>query len=267
MRPDLAKLTTEKPRAGGEMAKAFKRSLGNVKVVNDDDHEYDNEFGGFHSSARRRHKEYKELTDKLSPIKGVLRKNCGRPWDKVYSELSQVLDRRSVAGIHIFSHVLDYVDRNTYMKDGQVFARSRWGTECPVEPSFSVSFYVHPITGLLLQAKRKSRYTISKVDNPDLILLEDGNAFEKIDGVWYHGYNLTFDEWSRVERTSNHFVAKAKWKGLTWYLDKKGLKLWEVNNHSFFKSYNTSGWKRALVDKRTCSHKEIRSFLSKVSGK
>jgi hypothetical protein len=104
MRPDLAKVTTESPRTGRASAIA-KKYGGKVRIVHDPDHLYENEVGGFHSSARRRHDNYKHFSDFLSPLYGAIRTNVGRPWDDVYSEFCQFLDRRGVSGYHIFTHL------------------------------------------------------------------------------------------------------------------------------------------------------------------
>ena len=98
MREDLAKCTTEHPRAGAR-GKCYKTHYGGkVEIHPDPDHDYLNEFGGYRSSARRRHWNYKEFTDVLAPLRGNLRANLGRRWDDVYSEFCQVLDRRGLSG-------------------------------------------------------------------------------------------------------------------------------------------------------------------------
>ena len=43
----------------------------------------------------------KEFSDLINPLKRYLRSCIGRPWNKVHSELSQKLDRRSISGSHI----------------------------------------------------------------------------------------------------------------------------------------------------------------------
>ena len=102
MRPDLDKCTTECYRRGaGSLEHTYKIKFGGtVKVVPDPEHEYDNERGGFHSSARHRHKESKDFGDKLGALRGNIRANVGRPWDDVFSEFCQNLDRRSINGHH-----------------------------------------------------------------------------------------------------------------------------------------------------------------------
>ena len=48
----------------------------------------------------------KELSDLINPLRRYLRSCIGRPWAEVHSELSRKLDRRSVAGSHIWDHVM-----------------------------------------------------------------------------------------------------------------------------------------------------------------
>jgi hypothetical protein len=70
----------------------------------------------------------KELSDFLSPLQRHLRKNVGRPWNKVYSEIREAIDVRSLRGYHFLQHVRAEVGTNPLRTDG---------------------FYVHPRSGLL----------------------------------------------------------------------------------------------------------------------
>jgi hypothetical protein len=48
---------------------------------------------------------WKEFSDLLGPLRRYLRKQVGRPWDKLWSEITQTLDSRSLTGQHIFDHI------------------------------------------------------------------------------------------------------------------------------------------------------------------
>ena len=52
----------------------------------------------------------KQLNEYLNPLVRYLEKNCNRPWDKVYSEISKNMDRRGTVQNHIFEHLFDYVE-------------------------------------------------------------------------------------------------------------------------------------------------------------
>ena len=155
MRPDLAKLTTEHERVSG--SGVSHKYGGRVRIHPDPDHDYPDEYGGFWSSARRRRYgwNYKEFTDVLGPLYGTVRKNLGRPWDKVYSEFCQVLDRRSVAGYHIWAHLMQIVEVHAYMgNDGRVYCKRRYS----YGPVLVDGFYVHPMTGVhQLQGRQRNR--------------------------------------------------------------------------------------------------------------
>src|SRR4051812_40809268 len=169
MREDLAKLTTEAPRRGSGYAKPQKYS-GRVRFVPDPDHTYDEEFGGFHSSSPNRHRNPKALSDRLSPLVGNLRKSVGRPWNDVYSEFCQFLDRNSMQGDHIFTHLRQEVKiTGLYEEDGKVwkyeagvfddrqkydYKEKRWvdnpnGKLRLACDTLVTGFYVHPRTGIL----------------------------------------------------------------------------------------------------------------------
>lgn len=91
----------------------------------------------------------KDFTDVLGPLRGYLLKQVGRPWDKVYSELAANLDRRTMSGRHIWTHVWMDVQIHTFIgPDGKVWERPRfsWAAKggYPVQ-----GLYVHPRTKLL----------------------------------------------------------------------------------------------------------------------
>lgn len=145
MRSDLAKCTTEHERAGGYGKIKYG---GKVRIHPDPDHNYPNEFGGFRSSARLRHTrnkaEYKEFTDVLGPLRGAIRKNVGHKWDAVFSEFCRVLDRRSLSGYHIWTHLMREVQTKTFLEDGVLMEQlPYWGSRA-VD-----GFSVHPVTGIL----------------------------------------------------------------------------------------------------------------------
>ena len=85
MRSDMAKVVTERPRRGhGNPSKKWGRRLGK--------NEYDAEDHGPTRAPIARHHQYgwnaKEFSDLLGPLRRYLRKQVGRPWNKVWSEIS-----------------------------------------------------------------------------------------------------------------------------------------------------------------------------------
>ena len=102
MRSDMAKVVTERPRRGhGNPSKKWGRRLRR--------NEYDAEDHGPNRAPIARRNQYgwnaKEFSDLLGPLRRYLRKQVGRPWDKVWSEITRNLDSRSLSGQHIFDHI------------------------------------------------------------------------------------------------------------------------------------------------------------------
>jgi hypothetical protein len=140
MRKDMAKVITERPRRGSSIPSKKTR----LRI-----HRYDPE-NEYEALPKRipatRHldwcdSEVKGFRDLLSPLRRFLRKNVGRPWNKVYSEIMQQLDVRKTMDRHLIEHVKLEVELNCFIgKDGEVY-QPCYG---PVE-----GLYVHPKTRLL----------------------------------------------------------------------------------------------------------------------
>jgi hypothetical protein len=144
MRSDMAKVVTERPRRGhGNPSKKWGRRLGKS--------EYDAEDHGPTRAPLARHHQYgsnaKDFSDLLGPLRRYLRKQVGRPWNKVWSEITRTLDNRSLSGQHIFDHIRWEVAQHTFLgAEGSVHHDRSSG-------AVAVSgLYVHPVTGLLCYA-------------------------------------------------------------------------------------------------------------------
>jgi hypothetical protein len=149
MRSDIAKVVTERPRRGhGNPSKKWGRRLRK--------NEYEAEDHGPKRAPIARSNQYgwnpKEFSDLLGPLRRYLRKQVGRPWDKVWSEITRNLDRRSLSGQHIFDHIQWEVEQHVLVsRDGGMY-RTRWSQVLPVS-----GLYVHPTTRLLCYAAESWR--------------------------------------------------------------------------------------------------------------
>jgi len=91
MRKDMAKVVTEGPRRGhGNSSNKWGRRLTR------DEYSLDDHGASRAPIARRRQYGWdaKEFSDLLGPLRRYLRKQVGRPWDKVWSEITQSIVRR-----------------------------------------------------------------------------------------------------------------------------------------------------------------------------
>ncbi len=149
MRKDMAKVVTEKPRYGH--ANRSKKTGLRIRRYNNEDN-LDNQPKRISSSRHRQHGWLgKEFSDRLGPLKRFLRSRVGQHWDKVYSELSQSLDKRSLTGLHIWDHVWIEVERDCVIENGKVFRKeAHFGRRREIK-----GLYIHPKTGVLCLAGRR----------------------------------------------------------------------------------------------------------------
>jgi hypothetical protein len=125
-------------------------------------------------------------------LKRWLRSNVGRPWNDVFSEACQVFKADNVVRAHIRTHMMEYVERHTFMSDGEVWCVQR-SIEVPIRSlrghTVWPKFYVHPETGILHEvpharlvdpqrAMSACRDEIRKWISPEVLLL-------KIHYIWY----------------------------------------------------------------------------------
>ena len=173
MRSDMAKVVVEQPRWGSR-----NRSLKTARKIRPVEVHEDFDSGPVRASARRWEKEFGEH---LTPLWRFLRKNLGRPWDKVYSEIRAQLDGRSVTGQHVLDHLRWEVETDTFLVDGQPMWQG-WGAPKPVS-----GFYVHPRTGILREGPSRRAIWRREKRPQQVVFVEsaDGNLFQRINEIWY----------------------------------------------------------------------------------
>lgn len=152
MRKDMSKVIVERPRSG--RAAAGMRP-GRTQALADDDGEPIRARGA--REPKRPAVKTKQLNETLNPLKRFLAANIGRPWNKVYSEISENLRPSSTVQQHVRDHLDDFVASRTRMKDGKVLAALRFAGERAVEDSHYL-YYVHPRTGLLRANDRRQTW-------------------------------------------------------------------------------------------------------------
>lgn len=195
MRSDMKKVVVERPRWGSRQRNC--KFGARLKYV--PEHDYDEQpkkprgFESYNGSG-------KQFTDVLGPLKGFLRKNIGRPWNKVYSELCSSLDKRKVTGKHVFDHLKDMVQTNCFIgSSGKVCYLGYTGLENEVD-----DLYVHPRTGLLCcprpESKRERNRRELLAQEVQLMLLDNDTGYRKHNGQWYRvKLRHVFLRWSDPE--------------------------------------------------------------------
>ena len=143
MRKDMAKvLTTTARRGGGKGDSRFCRGI----EKNSFNYENAPKKESIKKRAYRAHGwGVKELNEYLNPLENYMKRQVGRPWSKVYSEVCKNMDKRSAVGLHIFEHIDGYIARKAYWKNGILYNGGGYG----VYPLAYKEIYVCPKDGII----------------------------------------------------------------------------------------------------------------------
>lgn len=96
----------------------------------------------------------KYFGDNVNPLKRFLNSKVGQNWDKVYSELSKKMDKRSVSGQHLFEHLFQYVEADTTLINGKVYKSNGEKMFRGWWHGGRVQLYVHPVSRVLHRFRR-----------------------------------------------------------------------------------------------------------------
>lgn len=181
MRSDMHKVICEEPRHGGGPEKHLRRANLPCELLT--------KFEGI----RRAHSRRKWFGEHLGPLRRWLRSQVGRPWNDVYGEACAVIKPDSVVRNHIKFHLLEFVHRHTYLRDGRIwcFTAGWGGSELPVEEAASQwsPFYVHPVTRLLCEAPSRPRRRWPEAHEQRLAhtlrWLSESKVLRLLNGLWF----------------------------------------------------------------------------------
>lgn len=229
MREDMSKVVIERPRWGHSLPS---KKTGQRLRRYDPGHEYEDSPKRLSGRAKYPKGATKEFSDFLTPLERFLQSSLGKPWDKVYSELCQHLDKRKTTGRHVFQHLELYVSTNCfYDEDGELWIDYYCGQPKPVSELHSnkMAFYVDPRSRLLCQVdlqdkgmsrrkhearKRQQRCTLErKPINPE-------QSYLRINGEWFLGDYVLEDApkdgvWqSLIELGLGYFDERKRWMRL-----------------------------------------------------
>ena len=143
---------------------------------------------------KRIHTQKKGQRDLLGPLHRWLHSKVGCLWNDVYSEACAVIHPNNYVRVHVKTHLLEYVERNTFMHKGKVCvleAGCRGRDIIPVtERRYGWNFFfVHPESGLLSAIPQKSRKALRaerRASRAENFRWLDGNfALKQIEGIWF----------------------------------------------------------------------------------
>ena len=165
MRTDMSKVLVERPRIG--MRRTYRRDF---RFWDDTPMDERPSHERIRLRWQRKKFEPKVLNENLAPLRKFLRRNVGRPWDKVYSEICAQMDRGSAVQYHIWHHLRDEVVTAPHEIERGFANRPR------------PFFYVCPRTDLLREHYPKRD---GYVRPPVTEFALDGRRYHKLGGQWY----------------------------------------------------------------------------------
>lgn len=174
MRKDMSKVIVERPRLGRSYA-ASSPPGRSEPLVDDDD-----EPLRARKPKRTKVLRTKGLNENLAPLRRYLAKQVGRPWNKVYAEISENLRPSSTVQQHVRDHVQDFVAFQTRLRSGKVMTTPRWGGERELAEDHR-KFYVHPRTGILQKNRHYRSWSRRRTEKLALEAQELAGRMREID--------------------------------------------------------------------------------------
>ena len=155
----------------------------------------------------RKWDERKQLNEYLKPLVRYLAKNCGRPWNKVYSEICENMDRRGIVQDHIFQHLFQFVELHPIFKDGRPHSTGYGGLSRLYKSGWT--FYVDK-TGALREPKEKRPPWKTDKENPNLIKTDNDSIFllKREDGTWF---KVSLEDWPDIDLSQHYTSNGPKW--------------------------------------------------------
>jgi hypothetical protein len=221
----MHKVICEEPRHGGGPRKFGRRAS------------LDSDLLPKIEGMRRPHRDRKWFGEHLSPLRRWLRSQVGRRWDDVYSEACSVIMPDSVVRNHIKFHLLEFVQRHTFVRNGQVWCFTCWSrpsNEKLVDEAASrwSPFYVHPRTGFLCEVPSRCRELpwnerAARKRAETCRWVNERTALLKLNGLWFEcemqafggrdpqpmydvASRASLETWEAAERYGKHAVCVRK---------------------------------------------------------
>ena len=177
MRNDMAKVIVERPRRGGGYRYPRAAATGRSNRQGMEDLPRREGIGRPWSDNS------KWLNENLAPLRRYLRSQVGRPWNKVYGEICQYMNRDSATQLHIWQHLQHEVCTDPHVIAGQVSRYSGTGFAGHLG-----RLYVDPRTGLLClnEAYERGR-TWWRERRPlrNVVRIDEWREYRRIDGSWW----------------------------------------------------------------------------------
>ena len=243
MRKDLNKVLTETYKEGPF---GRGRSFRGVRTAFNREHDEVGGREGMRCAFRFKGAYTKSFGENLAPLYRFVEKQVGRPWDKIYSDLNKVFDRRSVINNHIFEHIYDKIvkAKEIFYREGKPYLIGYSGSMPPLSGTYK-PYYVDPRDGILKtipgyktrSQQKKDRQSKEKAELDKVkVVIDKFNELWLIEGVWFH------------------YILKTRPKPETRYLEPENWEnqeAWYIKDKCFQKKFILENGGTILLQKLT----------------
>jgi hypothetical protein len=134
------------------------------------------------------------LNENLAPLRRYLRSQVGRPWNKVFSEISAGIDRRNTVQQHIYQHIDGFIAIDVGVREGQLVDLRSAGAFANSFGALRQELYVDPRTGLIRVNKEyrsRHRQIVERREQEQAQLvarrriLNDRTVLLRLDDLWF----------------------------------------------------------------------------------
>jgi hypothetical protein len=228
MRSDIAKVICEDARRGSrddsKMTARFKAAFKPAHDVDDRHEDYADLDCLPKQAGMRRHVNVyygggKEFSENLGALRGLIVKNVGKNWDKIYSALCQLVKPNGInVHRHVHQHLSDFIHIETKIVDGQVcchgmiyrgdraldwFPLKEYATSQYRRSDNNYFYYVDPKTRCIARWKfPKEKHREPKAET---FIRNDDGVFVKINGIWW-----------KLKIVENYLTPVRSWLGTAW---------------------------------------------------
>jgi hypothetical protein len=184
MRADMGKVLVERPRVKSGYVpgpgKGYRKQLHKAMAADDSP--------PVREGIKKRYGyNLKHFNEHLGPLRRFLNSNVGRPWDKVYGEICEHVDRGNVVQKHILTHLFDYVIVTTVLIDGEPCdGRPGYRYGDPLRASARYNqWYICPKSGLLRRCSHVPRRPrVKRTELPRCVRVNKTEMCVELNGQW-----------------------------------------------------------------------------------
>jgi len=119
--------------------------------------------------------------DHIQALRRFLRKQVGRPWDKVYSNICHHAPANSFLGHHLRELISYEVNQDVTVRGEELWGRRGWRV-------YPGDLYVCPETNILKvydDGKVRKRYRWRPRNEFEMLAIDESHKYVKLDDLWY----------------------------------------------------------------------------------